>query len=53
MEYFIYKNGLNGKMTNALKSMYEAVKSKVQAGGDLTATHTHPLESLLEWSTED
>ena len=30
----LYKNGLNGKSVNALKNMYEVVKSKVGAGGD-------------------
>ena len=29
-------NGLTGKIVNAFKSMYEAVKSKVRAGSDLT-----------------
>ena len=32
----LYENGLIGKIVNVLKSMYDVVKSKVGAGGDLT-----------------
>ena len=42
MDFFIYKNGLNAKIVNALKSMYEVVKSKVRAGGDLTKVFMCP-----------
>ena len=32
----LHKNELSGKIINALNSMYEVVKSKARAGGDLT-----------------
>lgn len=36
------KNGLNGKIMQALKSMYEIVKAKVRVDGDLTESFLCP-----------
>ena len=36
------KNGVNGKMFRAITSMYNVVKAKVRAGGDLTESFMCP-----------
>jgi len=36
------KSGVNGKMFRAITSMYNAVKAKVRAGGDLTESFMCP-----------
>ena len=37
------KNGINGKMLQALKSMYEVVRAKVRVGGDFTDSFLCPI----------
>lgn len=41
--HVLRKNGLHGKMYGAITSMYDVVKARVRAGGDLTEAFVCPL----------